>query len=95
MCDSKYPGFLVVGLGVGLPVGLLVASTGGAEEIEPALMSAVVVGGIAGIGYLVWSSGGVINGAVGSIGDILKGAFCGAGDAGNDVWNWLDHTFGS
>lgn len=91
MCDSKYPGFLVVGLGVGLPVGLLVASTGGAEEIEPALMSAVVVGGIAGIGYLIWSSHGVI----GDIGDILKGAFCGVGDIGNDIWNWADHTFGS
>lgn len=80
-CEDGIPKFLIVGLGAGLTVGLLVASTGGAEELEPAIMSAIVVGLVSGLGFALWDCNFNLFSCAGSS---VKSVFCG-------IEGWLEH----
>lgn len=54
MCSKGPPKILIVGAGTGIPTFLFIAS-GGASQLEPALMAGIIVGGVSMAIYGLYS----------------------------------------
>lgn len=87
-CNDGIPRVIVISVGVGVPIGLLVASQN-IEDISEGIITGLVVGGVAGLGYLFWqcSKDGIASCTWHTFTGTFDAAFCGME---HGVVNWLE-----